>query len=297
MESDPNFTASVAAGVTVLDVTNWNVAYGWGNHATAGYLTSETDPAFASSVAATVTANDLTNWDQAHTWGNHAASGYLVRESDPKVGTLSNGKLPRWNGTELVDSTVSESNGNVGIGATPGTAALTVSTLAKFGTTFATGATKSCSMAGFSWTNSPSSAPACNTYCTSRGFVGGSVVPTGSKTCGGASCEYISDFETCSVASMQNNGNCNSCAPSFACTCLENGTELSGHLRVVSGKVGIGVTTPQSPLQVSGYLQLGTTAGAPPAADCDNNAERGRMLVDPATSSLWICANSGWVSK
>ncbi|MEE4178620.1 MAG: hypothetical protein V2I46_14035, partial [Bacteroides sp.] len=42
-ESDPLFSASVAQNITASNVSNWNTAYGWGNHATAGYLTSEVD--------------------------------------------------------------------------------------------------------------------------------------------------------------------------------------------------------------------------------------------------------------
>jgi hypothetical protein len=45
--------------VSVSDVTsqliaNWNTAFGWGNHAEAGYLTSETDPVFNSHPASNV---------------------------------------------------------------------------------------------------------------------------------------------------------------------------------------------------------------------------------------------------
>lgn len=36
-ELDPVFGASVAAGIVSGDITNWNTAYGWGNHASAGY--------------------------------------------------------------------------------------------------------------------------------------------------------------------------------------------------------------------------------------------------------------------
>jgi hypothetical protein len=117
------------------------------------------------------------------------------------------------------------------------------------------------------------------------------------KHCGGASCDYISDFETCTTASMQNNNNCNSCASAFVCSCTNPGTEISGNMRVKNGNLGIGVDAPNSPLQVNGYLQLGTTASTPPATDCDDAAERGRMLLEPATGKLWVCVNSGWLSK
>jgi hypothetical protein len=38
-ESDPVFAGSPAYGITSTQITNWDTAYGWGNHASAGYLT------------------------------------------------------------------------------------------------------------------------------------------------------------------------------------------------------------------------------------------------------------------
>lgn len=64
-----------------------------------------------------------------------------------------------------------------------------------------------------------------------------------------------------------------------------------------AGNVGIGTTSPQSTLQVNGYVQLALTSGAPPATDCDAAAERGRMKVDNVAGVLYICADSGWVAK
>ncbi len=66
--------------------TNWNTAYGWGNHADAGYLTSytETDPYYMASSWYTTT-NNSGNWNTAFSWGNHADAGYLTgyTETDP----------------------------------------------------------------------------------------------------------------------------------------------------------------------------------------------------------------------
>lgn len=39
-ETDPVFSASPSFGITGTNITNWNTAYGWGNHATAGYQSS-----------------------------------------------------------------------------------------------------------------------------------------------------------------------------------------------------------------------------------------------------------------
>lgn len=77
-ETDPVFTASAAAGITNTNITNWNTAYGWGSHASAGYLTTETDPVFSASPAAGIETSDITNWNTAHGWGNHASAGYLT---------------------------------------------------------------------------------------------------------------------------------------------------------------------------------------------------------------------------
>ncbi len=42
-ETDPVFAASPASGIILQNITNWNEAYGWGDHGTAGYLTAEAD--------------------------------------------------------------------------------------------------------------------------------------------------------------------------------------------------------------------------------------------------------------
>ena len=56
-----------------LNTTDWDAAYGWGNHASAGYLTSftETDPTVPSHVKGITTTN-ISNWNTAYGWGDHA---------------------------------------------------------------------------------------------------------------------------------------------------------------------------------------------------------------------------------
>ena len=77
-ETDPVFTASPAGGITGANITNWNTAYSWGNHANGGYLTTETDPVFSASIAAGITGAEVANWNTAYGWGNHASAGYLT---------------------------------------------------------------------------------------------------------------------------------------------------------------------------------------------------------------------------
>jgi len=86
-ETDPIFLAHPAYQVTSQKITNWDTAYGWGNHASAGYLTTytETDPIFSASPASGITLQNITNWNAAYGWGNHASAGYLTTytETDP----------------------------------------------------------------------------------------------------------------------------------------------------------------------------------------------------------------------
>ena len=111
-ETDPTFTASAASGIAAGDITNWDEAYGWGDHALAAYLTSytetdpvfgawdksegisitesqitdldhftsadETDPVYSVAPASGILAGDITNWNTAHGWGDHSIVGYLT---------------------------------------------------------------------------------------------------------------------------------------------------------------------------------------------------------------------------
>jgi hypothetical protein len=78
-ESDPSYTASPSSSITGSEINNWNTAYGWGNHATAGYLSSftETDPIFSASPANSISNTEINNWNTAYGWGNHATAGYI----------------------------------------------------------------------------------------------------------------------------------------------------------------------------------------------------------------------------
>ena len=71
IQSNSNSIANI-----INTTSNWDTAYGWGDHSTNGYLTSfsETDPFFTNWLA---TAN-VANWNIAYGWGNHATNGYLT---------------------------------------------------------------------------------------------------------------------------------------------------------------------------------------------------------------------------
>jgi hypothetical protein len=81
---DANFASTITSSIATkwtqdnTKISNWDTAFGWGDHSTAGYLTSytETDPVFSASEAASITSTDTTNWDSAYGWGDHSTAGY-----------------------------------------------------------------------------------------------------------------------------------------------------------------------------------------------------------------------------
>jgi hypothetical protein len=111
IETDPVFSASPSFGITNTNITNWNTAFGWGNHATAGYLTSftELDPVFSASPSFGITNTNITNWNTAFGWGNHATAGYLTSFTELD---------PTWDGAANFTGDINRT-GNVGIGGAP----------------------------------------------------------------------------------------------------------------------------------------------------------------------------------
>ena len=117
-----------------LSIANWDAAHGWGNHATAGYLTSETSHAdvvvdgdftsnglmkrTAAGSYAIVTDNS-SNWNTAYGWGDHASAGYLTSQAsvalndvtDVTITSPSNGQVLTYNGSAWVNSAPSGGGG------------------------------------------------------------------------------------------------------------------------------------------------------------------------------------------
>jgi hypothetical protein len=79
-ESDPVFAASPAYSINSLAISNWNAAYGWGNHAGLYPLLSGSyvNPSWIVSLpwnkitSVPFTSGDIANWNTAFGWGNHA---------------------------------------------------------------------------------------------------------------------------------------------------------------------------------------------------------------------------------
>lgn len=98
-----NVSISGSFSLAGYNNSNWDTAYGWGDHAAAGYLTSftEADPTVPTHVKA-ITTTDVSQWDSAYAWGNHASAGYLTgySETDPTVPShvknITTGDIANW---------------------------------------------------------------------------------------------------------------------------------------------------------------------------------------------------------
>ena len=110
--------------VTALGKANWDTAYGWGNHASAGYLTDvvlDTTPQLGASLDANgfdidmgtnvITDAKVGQWDTSYGWGNHASAGYLTAISgqsinalsDVTITTPSNGHILKYSGGQWIN--------------------------------------------------------------------------------------------------------------------------------------------------------------------------------------------------
>lgn len=102
-ETDPVFSNSPAGTATAADMERWNAAHAWGDHAAAGYVSSEADPLFVASAASTVTQADVDSWRESASHGDHAAAGYLTTEADPlfaasSAASIQAADVNSWNG-------------------------------------------------------------------------------------------------------------------------------------------------------------------------------------------------------
>ena len=71
-ETDPVFAASAAGGITGTNIANWNTAYNWGNHASAGYLTAESDTLATVTGRGATTTTDITTTGKIYYSNNFA---------------------------------------------------------------------------------------------------------------------------------------------------------------------------------------------------------------------------------
>ncbi len=111
-----------SGGVAVASVTAAGVIYGDGS-GLKNLLTAETDPVFGAAPAHAITGTEITNWDTAFGWGNHQTAGYSKLASDQTfagINTFSSSATfsaqdPSFPGV-YISSGLVVNLGNVGIG-------------------------------------------------------------------------------------------------------------------------------------------------------------------------------------
>ena len=104
-ETDPVFSASPSANILQQNITNWNLAYGWGDHSGAGYLTSIGSISSHSDVTiATLQDGQLLKYSVANSAWENWNPNYLTSytETDPvfaasPAGGITGTNIANWN--------------------------------------------------------------------------------------------------------------------------------------------------------------------------------------------------------
>ena len=104
---------SLASGYSIPTTTkqsNWDTAYGWGNHASAGYLTSHQSLSLITATSATSTTENTSDSTNTTTYLNLLGGGALKDSikvtGSGSVSVKANGGTLTISGTSVTDSTV-----------------------------------------------------------------------------------------------------------------------------------------------------------------------------------------------
>ena len=117
-----------AAQITALDITQYETAYTWGNHASAGYLTGiggQNLGNLSNVSSASPNSNDVLTWSgsqwapAAPTGGGGGISGITIKEEGTNVGTATSITSINFVGTG-VTATATGSDATVTITAVSG---------------------------------------------------------------------------------------------------------------------------------------------------------------------------------
>jgi hypothetical protein len=108
--------------VSPADLTHWNAAYGWGNHASAGYLTAEVDGSTTNEIQSLSIAGNQLSISSGNTvtlpgdnWGTQAVSTNATLTGNGTTGNAlaiaqqgaTNGQVLTWNGSAWLPGSTS----------------------------------------------------------------------------------------------------------------------------------------------------------------------------------------------
>ncbi len=101
-KSNPNFGLFFNASEQTYQFRNSSAFSVFSVSASNG--TMNTSGSISASGTISASGGNSSQWNQAFNWGNHASAGYITSENDPKIGTMTADAVPRWNGSQLVPS-------------------------------------------------------------------------------------------------------------------------------------------------------------------------------------------------
>ena len=100
-----------AAGTAALSYTSSTGVFDYTPPNLSSYLTSESDPVYSAAPAAGITNANITNWNSAYGWGDHSIGGYLTAlgsiggHSDVTLGTPQLNEILQYDGSAWVNQT------------------------------------------------------------------------------------------------------------------------------------------------------------------------------------------------
>jgi hypothetical protein len=110
-ETDPVFTSHVAHGITATNISQWDTAYGWGDHSTQGYITNittQSDPKYLSAIGDDTTTGTITA-------AGLSASGNVVSSGTCQANLLVSTGNTNVAGTLTVIENYNSLNGNINL--------------------------------------------------------------------------------------------------------------------------------------------------------------------------------------
>lgn len=278
-ETDPIYGSDPASGISSGDITNWDNAYGWGDHGAAGYAVGTDLTNHTGNISLHVNATEQSNWDGAYA---HSQSSHPFTDDDLSDNTtdqLAQGSTNKYANTTKEDH--GETAYNWGDHSTEG---------------YLTGEADPEAANQTGWTAQDSGTVVLTNSSANVGI--GTTAPTRKLEIDGGEIRLsdnnfgLTNSGTLRFRADDNDNNAaNNIMYTFYTGSLENATNFAmGILK--NGNVGIGTTAPSSPLHLnsdtSRQLRITAPAGGQSGIDIESGALSTRIIVTEGADTFRI---------